>query len=87
MSSKSQKSNLPKFSQKVEVEQQYYIDKLKNCAYNEKINKNLFKIEISLGAILARKNMAFNQIVNQAATHFWRTNIPCPITVPRSTTI
>jgi pyruvate/2-oxoglutarate/acetoin dehydrogenase E1 component len=25
--------------------------------------------------------VAFNQIVNQAATHFWRTNIPCPITV------
>ncbi len=26
-------------------------------------------------------SVAFNQIVNQAATHFWRTNIPCPITV------
>ena len=25
--------------------------------------------------------VAFNQIVNQAATHFWRTNVPCPITV------
>jgi len=25
--------------------------------------------------------VAFNQIVNQAATHFWRTNISCPITV------
>lgn len=24
---------------------------------------------------------AFNQIVNQAATHFWRTRIPCPITI------
>ncbi len=23
----------------------------------------------------------FNQIVNQAATHYWRTNVPCPITV------
>src|SRR5471030_3566651 len=21
----------------------------------------------------------FNQIVNQAATHYWRTNVPCPI--------
>lgn len=26
-------------------------------------------------------SVAFNQIVNQAATHYWRTNIPCPITV------
>jgi pyruvate/2-oxoglutarate/acetoin dehydrogenase E1 component len=25
--------------------------------------------------------VGFNQIVNQAATLFWRTNIPCPITV------
>lgn len=25
--------------------------------------------------------VAFNQIVNQAATHYWRTNVPCPITV------
>ncbi len=25
--------------------------------------------------------VAFNQIVNQAATLFWRTNMPCPITV------
>ena len=26
-------------------------------------------------------SIAFNQIVNQAATHYWRTNVPCPITV------
>lgn len=26
-------------------------------------------------------SIAFNQIVNQAATHFWRTGVPCPITV------
>jgi pyruvate/2-oxoglutarate/acetoin dehydrogenase E1 component len=26
-------------------------------------------------------SIAFNQIVNQAATHFWRTGIPCPIVV------
>src|SRR6201984_1979050 len=25
--------------------------------------------------------VAFNQIVNQAATHNWRTNVPCPITI------
>ena len=25
--------------------------------------------------------VGFNQIVNQAATLFWRTNVPCPITV------
>src|SRR6516225_2254169 len=25
--------------------------------------------------------LAFNQIVNQAGTLFWRTNVPCPITV------
>src|SRR6187551_870388 len=25
--------------------------------------------------------VGLNQIVNQAATHFWRTNVPCPITV------
>lgn len=25
--------------------------------------------------------VAFNQLVNQAATHFWRTNVPCPVTV------
>ncbi len=25
--------------------------------------------------------VAFNQIINQAATLFWRTNVPCPITV------
>src|SRR2546428_4377215 len=25
--------------------------------------------------------VGFNQIVNHAATHFWRTNVPCPITV------
>jgi len=24
---------------------------------------------------------AFNQIVNQAATHFWRTRVPCPIVI------
>ena len=24
-------------------------------------------------------SVAFNQIVNQAATHFWRTGIPCPV--------
>src|SRR5476651_1784645 len=23
----------------------------------------------------------FNQIVNQAATHYWRTNVPCPIVI------
>ncbi len=23
----------------------------------------------------------FNQIINQAATHFWRTQVPCPITI------
>ena len=26
-------------------------------------------------------SVGFNQIVNQAATQFWRTNIPCPIVV------
>jgi acetoin:2,6-dichlorophenolindophenol oxidoreductase subunit beta len=26
-------------------------------------------------------SIAFNQIVNQAGTHFWRTGVPCPITV------
>jgi acetoin:2,6-dichlorophenolindophenol oxidoreductase subunit beta len=26
-------------------------------------------------------SIAFNQIVNQAATHFWRTNVPCPLVV------
>ena len=26
-------------------------------------------------------SVGFNQIVNQAATHFWRTGVPCPITV------
>ncbi|MCL4117233.1 UNVERIFIED_CONTAM: hypothetical protein GTU68_009324 [Idotea baltica] len=26
-------------------------------------------------------SIAFNQIINQAATHFWRTGVPCPITV------
>ncbi len=26
-------------------------------------------------------SVAFNQIVNQAATHYWRTGVPCPITV------
>ena len=25
--------------------------------------------------------VGFNQIVNQAATLFWRTNIPCPVTI------
>src|SRR6266568_419249 len=25
--------------------------------------------------------VGFNQIINQAATHFWRTNVPVPITV------
>src|SRR5215510_9283019 len=25
--------------------------------------------------------VAFNQIVNQAATFYWRTNVPCPITI------
>ena len=25
--------------------------------------------------------VGFNQIVNQAATHHWRTNVPCPITI------
>ena len=26
-------------------------------------------------------SIAFNQIVNQAATHFWRTGVPCPMVV------
>jgi acetoin:2,6-dichlorophenolindophenol oxidoreductase subunit beta len=26
-------------------------------------------------------SVGFNQIVNQAATHFWRTNVPCPIVI------
>jgi pyruvate dehydrogenase E1 component beta subunit/2-oxoisovalerate dehydrogenase E1 component beta subunit len=26
-------------------------------------------------------SVAFNQIVNQAATHFWRTNVPCPVVI------
>ena len=26
-------------------------------------------------------SIAFNQIVNQSATHYWRTGVPCPITV------
>ncbi|MCB1235355.1 MAG: alpha-ketoacid dehydrogenase subunit beta [Verrucomicrobiae bacterium] len=26
-------------------------------------------------------SLAFNQIVNQSATHFWRTGVPCPITI------
>lgn len=26
-------------------------------------------------------SIAFNQIINQAATHYWRTGIPCPITI------
>jgi len=26
-------------------------------------------------------SISFNQIINQAATHYWRTGIPCPITV------
>ncbi len=26
-------------------------------------------------------SIAFNQLVNQAGTHFWRTGVPCPITV------
>jgi len=25
--------------------------------------------------------VGFNQIVNQAATHFWRTGVPCPVTI------
>src|SRR5439155_1271636 len=25
--------------------------------------------------------VAFNQIINQAATLFWRTNVPCPVTI------
>jgi pyruvate dehydrogenase E1 component beta subunit/2-oxoisovalerate dehydrogenase E1 component beta subunit len=25
--------------------------------------------------------VAFNQIVNQSATHYWRTGVPCPITI------
>ncbi len=26
-------------------------------------------------------SIGFNQIVNQAATHYWRTNVPCPIVI------
>ena len=26
-------------------------------------------------------SIAFNQIVNQAATHFWRTGTPCPLVI------
>ncbi len=26
-------------------------------------------------------SIGFNQIINQAATHFWRTGVPCPITI------
>src|SRR5262249_41955792 len=25
--------------------------------------------------------VGFNQIINNAASHFWRTNVPCPITI------
>jgi pyruvate dehydrogenase E1 component beta subunit/2-oxoisovalerate dehydrogenase E1 component beta subunit len=26
-------------------------------------------------------SVGFNQIINQAATHYWRTNVPCPIVI------
>ncbi len=26
-------------------------------------------------------SIGFNQIINQAATHYWRTNVPCPIVI------
>lgn len=26
-------------------------------------------------------SLAFNQIINQSATHYWRTGVPCPITI------
>src|SRR6202050_3690913 len=35
-------------------------------------------VEIKLANFCA---VGFNQIVNQAATLFWRTNVPCPITI------
>ena len=26
-------------------------------------------------------SIGFNQIINQAATHFWRTGVPCPLVI------
>ena len=41
----------------------------KECARSWKCSSRIFP------------RIGFNQILNHAATHYWRTNVPCPITV------
>jgi len=43
--------------------QKYLIDNKEHSALNEFLRKDCYKIEISLNALLLRKNMAFNKIV------------------------
>jgi hypothetical protein len=70
MNFKIHKTNTPKDNQKVKVLQYYSTNKLKYPAYNEIIDKNFFKIEISLSVLMLRKNMAFNQLLNRINKYF-----------------
>ncbi|MBD3253973.1 MAG: hypothetical protein GF383_02720 [Candidatus Lokiarchaeota archaeon] len=40
------------------------------CAFNQKISENTYKIEILLGSILTRKNMAFHLLVKKIDYYF-----------------
>jgi len=45
---------------------QHYSICLNNCSgYNEEIQKDIYKIEISLSDLMSRRNMCFNQLLNR----------------------
>ena len=70
MSLKTHKTNNLKYNPRVKVLQYYSTNKRKYPAYNEITDKNLFKIEISLSALMSRKNMAFKQLLNRINKYF-----------------
>ena len=70
MSIKKHQINNSKEEQRVKVVQNYSINKRKYPAYNTMEENNSAKIEISLGSLMSRKNMAFNQLLNRINKYF-----------------
>ncbi|MFX1392218.1 MAG: hypothetical protein ACFFAH_01470 [Promethearchaeota archaeon] len=56
--------------EKFDVKQIYLTEKSEYCAVNELIENNHFKIEIHLGSLMSRKNMAFKQLVKKINYYF-----------------
>ena len=62
--------NSNKLLNKVDITQLYTLLKTENPAYNEKINDNSYRIEISLATLMLRKNMAFKKIWKKVDYYF-----------------